>query len=221
MKGLISERQNLAPVGLGNNTSQHDTSLLLDQDNETSTPDHKGDPFNGDQLNDTDKDSEDDIKSFNTDATNKPPQDTKAGVTMDQPKKGNSTNTKEEDAVPAKQKSQVDRITDTEIARLECKKAKFDTKQQRLRTFEAVASVKAREETRRAVEVRQAELAAEKERVKMEYEYRMEMFRLGHTAPSPPKFTESLRVKRGRRWAALGIALFAVSAVKLAVSKVG
>ena len=217
MKDLVSERQNLVPVGSGNNASQHDTSLLLDQDNEASTPDHKGDPFNGDELNDTDKDNKDGIKFFNADAT----KDTKAGVTMDQPKKGNSTNTKEEDAVPAKQKSQVDRITDTEIARLECKKAKFDTKQQRLRTFEAVASVKAREETRRAVEVRQAELAAEKERVKMEYEYRMEMFRLGHTAPSPPKFTESLRVKRGRCWAALGIALFAVSAVKLAVSKVG
>ena len=217
MKGLISERQNLVPAGLGNNTSQHDTSLLLDQDNEASTPDHKDDPFSGDELNDDDKDNEDGIKSFNAGAT----KHTKAGVMVDQPKKGNSTNTKKEDAMPANQKSRVDRIADTEIARLGCKKAKFDTKQQRLRTFEAVASVKGREETRRAVEVRQAELAAEKERVKMEYEYRMEMFRLGHTAPSPPKFTESLRVKRGRRWAALGIALFAVSAVKLAVSKVG
>ena len=181
LKGLISERPNAVPVGLGNNTTEYDTSILLPQDNNEVGPSTMGDdPLDSDELKDTaeDQELEHDLKSFNKDAIGAPSPDTKGAAG------GTKATTKKEATTPAKRtRSQVDRIADTEIARFECKKVKFETEQQRLKTVESVASVRAQEKTRRAVEVRQAELDAQKELMRMNYEYRLEMLKLGHVPP--------------------------------------
>lgn len=97
------------------------------------------------------------------------------------------TSVKKEGTTPAKRpRSQVDRIADAEMARLDCKKAKFGVEQERLKSVRSVAMAKAQERTHRVVEVRQAELDLERERMRMDHKYRMEMLKLGLTPSAAP-----------------------------------
>jgi len=175
----------MVPVGLGNNTTEYDTSILLDQgDNET------GPPNTGDGLDDNDEPNE-------TTENQEPRGDNKDAIDSSSPDAKVTTikkvAIKKESIVPAKRtRSQVDRIADAEIARFDTKKAKFETEQQRFKTLESVGLAKAREKTRQAVEVRQAELEVEKERIRTNHEYRMEMLKCGRIPPPDPRLSTSL-----------------------------
>jgi len=86
--------------------------------------------------------------------------------------------------IPSKRvRSQVDRIADTEIVRLECKKTKFTYEQQRLKTIASVASVKAQERSHRLVEIREAELNFERQKLQLDHEYRLEILKHGQVFP--------------------------------------
>lgn len=183
LKGLISERPNLVPVGLGNNAAEYNTMILLNQGDNGAGPSNTGDdPLSADELKGTaeDQELEDDLNSFNKNAIDPSSPDSKVTVKE-------KTAVKKEGVVSAKRpRSQVDRIADAEIARFECKKAKLEVDQRRFKTVENVALVKAQEKTRRIVEIRQAELDLKKEKMRMDHEYRMEMLRLGQILPSSP-----------------------------------
>lgn len=170
-KRLISERPNLVPVGLGNNTVDYDVSILLGQGNDEVNPANRGaNPSDSDEPkgNPDDQEIEDGQSLPGAKAT------VKAKVAI-----------KKKSAVPSKwTRSQVDRIADTEIARLECKKTKFETEQQRLRTLASVASVKAQERSRRMVDIREAELNNEREKMRLDHEYRLELLKHGQFTPS-------------------------------------
>jgi len=151
----------MVPVGLGNNTTDYDVSLLLDQENNGTRPSNLGvDPADSDEPKGNPDDQE-------TEGDPSPP-DAKATT------KGKGT-VKKESATPSKRtRSQVDRIADTEIARWECKKTKLEVEQQRLKTLETVASVKAQERSHRMVGIREAELNLEREKLRLDHEYRLD-----------------------------------------------
>lgn len=179
LKRLISERPNLVPVGLGNNTTDYNTSILLDQGSNEAGPSNAGaNPL--DSLSDEPKEITEDLEIEG----DTPSSDTKATT------KGKKTAVKKEHVVPAKRaRSQVDRIADTEVARLECQKVKFEAKQERIKSLAGVASVKAQEKSHMMVEIRQAELDLERERMKLNHEYRLEALKRGHVIP--PSFQDS------------------------------
>ena len=184
LKGLISERPNLVPVGLGNNATEYDTSVLAgDQGTSEAGPTKMGDgPLDSDELKETVDDQELDNTPIDT-----PDLNTKAANNE------RKASVKKEHTIPAKRpRSQVDRIADTEIARLDCKKARLEIEQERLKSVQSVAVARAQEKTHRVVEVRQAELAVEREKIQMEHEYRMEMLKRGHIPPLSSVATTSL-----------------------------
>jgi hypothetical protein len=193
LKGLISERPNVVPVGLGNNTAEYDTSILVGQGNDKAGPSNaRVNPFDSDELNDTAEDQklEEDLNLLNTDAINPPSPDVKATT------REKKVPIKKEGTVPVKRKSPMDRIAETEVARLDCKKVKFETEQHRLKTVENVALVRAQEKTHRAVEIRQAELSVEKDAMRMNHEFRMEMLKHDRVPPpssQDPQSSTSLR----------------------------
>ena len=163
LKELISERSNLVPVGLGNNTAEYDTSLLLSQGTNEASPSN-----GGDDLPDTDepkeiaedRELEGDSNCFKNDSIDSSLPDVKA--TAGEKK----ITSKKEPAVPAKRpRSQVDWIANAEVAHFECKKVKFEADQQCLKTVASVASVKAQEKTCCVVEIRQAELDLERDKI--------------------------------------------------------
>jgi hypothetical protein len=88
LKGLISECPNMVPVGLGNNATEYDTSILQDQRGganaraEAGPSSTKGDMLDSDELKDTAKDQEveDDLKSFNEEMIRPSSPDTKPAV---------------------------------------------------------------------------------------------------------------------------------------------
>lgn len=154
------------PVGLGNNTAEYDTSILPSNT--------KADPSSGDELKVTAEDQE--VEE------NPPSQDEKAAV------KGKKIAVKKEGAAPGKRtRSQVDRIADTEVARFECKKARYETEQERLGMLRSVVSVKAQEKSNRLI--RLAELNFEQEKMRLDHEYRIEA--LKHSQVPHPSSQDS------------------------------
>jgi len=67
--------------------------------------------------------------------------------------------------------------------------------------------VRAQEKTRRAVEIKQAELAVEKERIQKDHEYCLEMLKFGHIPPphppGPPTFNIFAGSSVGSRYMAI------------------
>ena len=181
LKGLISERPNLVPVGLGNNTAKYDRSILLRKQGTDGTgPNQTADDLlDSKELGEPVEDQE-----HENDLTDAPSPDIK--VTTGE----NKVPVKKERSIPAKQsRSQVDRIADAEMARLDCKKAKLEVEQERLKSIKSIAVAKAQEKTHRTVEVRQAELNIEREKMRMDHDYRMEMLKLGRILPPSPNAT--------------------------------
>jgi hypothetical protein len=170
LKGLISERPNLTPVGLGNNAANYDTSILLNhENNQMDSSDGEADESNSDETKTT----------KNQENEGDPTSNAKPAA------KGKKVTIKKEGVVPSKRtRSQIDRIADTEVARYECKKAKFDSDQQRARMLVNVASAKAEAKSRTSVEIRQAELNLERERMKLDHEYRMATLKYHGVLPS-------------------------------------
>ena len=170
------------PVGLGNNTTEYDTSILLNQGNNGAGPSNAGDnqpDASGSKAITEDQESKDDLYSVDNNAIDPSSLDAKATDS------GKKVVVKKESVVPMKQRSQVDRIADAEVARFECKKVKFEVERRRLETVENVNLAKAQEKTRRVVGVRQAELDVTREKMRMDHEYRMEMLKHGQLPPSP------------------------------------
>ena len=156
LKRIISERPNLVPVGLGNNNAEYDTSILPSNAAAAS--------LSGDEL------------KVATEG-----QEAKGSSSLPD-EKGKKVTVKREGVTPAKRtRSQVDRIADTEIARLECKKAKFEAEQQRFEMLKTVATAKAHEKSNRLI--RLAELNFEQEKLQLDHKYRLEMLKHGQIPP--------------------------------------
>lgn len=145
---------------MGNNTSEYDTSILPSNS--------RTNPFDGDETKATAKDQEveDNLSSPDEKAT----------------AKGKKSTVKKEVVTPAKRtRAQVDHIADTEIARLECKKAKFETEKEHFGMLASVASAKAQAKSNRLI--RLAELNFEHEKMQRDHEYRLEMLKHSQVPP--------------------------------------
>lgn len=184
LKDLISECPNVIPVGLGNNTQIYDTSLLSGHNvnRPTARPSETVDPSNNKGLGDAkEKGAEDHVAPVNLSS---PGAETAVGGGQTKKAIGTdlSVTIKKENVILAKRgvRSQVDRIADTKIAQLKCKKIKLKTEQQCLKASENVASVKMREKAHWDVEIRKSEMELQKEKMHMDQEYRLGMPKHGH-----------------------------------------
>ena len=163
----------MAPVGLGNNATGYDTSILSNEwSGNGGSPNQGADSSDGSEVKVAAEDQE--IKDNATSSTK---------VTA----KGKKPAVKKEDAIPAKRmRSQVDRIADAEIARYDCKRAKFESDQQRIKALADTNTTKVEARSHRLLEVRKAELDLEREKMVLDHQHRMELLKYRQVPPPVP-----------------------------------
>ena len=107
------------------------------------------------------------------------------------------TTVKTEPVSPAKRaRSQIDRIADAEIVRLECKKERVKAEERRIETLAGLVAAKAQERSQRQ------RIELEREKMRLEHEYRMAALQVGQV-PSQPYTQDSPRYPAGT-WSSPG-----------------